>query len=154
MPEASPRGTYLLIADAVRAAVPHCSAGGGKNWTDTGAVHEERGLKGRAADDTRVVPGYPSLTRILREHIKAESLKPRDLLFQGEGGDLLAGFVIRRAWRSARAAALTPDEFGSPLGKRVYDLRHTRLTKWLNDGIPPAQVAEWAGNSVPVLLAV
>ncbi|WP_405463102.1 site-specific integrase [Streptomyces anulatus] len=126
----------------------------GKNWTDTGAIHEERGLKGRAADDTRVVPGHPSLTRILREHIKAESLKPRDLLFQGEGGELLAGSVIRRAWRSARAAAFTPDEFGSPLGKRVYDLRHTRLTKWLNDGIPPAQVAEWAGNSVPVLLAI
>ncbi len=39
------------------------------------------------------------------------------------------------------------------IGKRVYDNRHTRLTKWLNDGIPPAQVAEWAGNSVPVLLA-
>ncbi|MFD6280856.1 tyrosine-type recombinase/integrase [Streptomyces sp. NPDC060209] len=126
----------------------------GKNWTDTGAIHEERGLKGRAADDTRVVPGHPSLTRILREHIKAEELKPGDLLFQGEGGELLAGSVIRRAWRSARTAIFTPDEFGSPLGKRVYDLRHTRLTKWLNDGIPPAQVAEWAGNSVPVLLAI
>ncbi|MEU7716930.1 hypothetical protein [Streptomyces tibetensis] len=32
------------------------------------------------------------------------------------------------------------------------DNRNTRLTKWLNDGIPPAQVAEWAGNSVAVLL--
>ncbi|MFF8727243.1 integrase [Streptomyces sp. NPDC015171] len=28
-----------------------------------------------------------------------------------------------------------------------------RLTKWLDDGIPPAQGAEWAGNSVAVLLA-
>ncbi|MET8815402.1 hypothetical protein ABZW47_25795 [Streptomyces sp. NPDC004549] len=35
----------------------------------------------------------------------------------------------------------------------MYGIRHTRLTKWLNDGIPPAQVADWAGNSVPVLLA-
>ncbi|MFF1644502.1 hypothetical protein [Streptomyces sp. NPDC058240] len=69
----------------------------GKNWTDTGAIHEERGLKGRAADDTRGVPGHPSLPRILREHIKAEELKPGDLLFQGEKGELLAGFVIRRA---------------------------------------------------------
>ncbi|UKY50311.1 hypothetical protein [Streptomyces inhibens] len=41
----------------------------------------------------------------------------------------------------------------SPLGKRVYDLRHTCLTNWLNDGAPPAQVAEWAGNRVPVLPA-
>ncbi|WP_326723033.1 MULTISPECIES: hypothetical protein [unclassified Streptomyces] len=126
----------------------------GKNWTDDGEIHEERGLKGRAADDTRGVPGHPSLTRILREHIRAESLKPGDLLFQGEKGEMLAGSVIRRAWLSARKAEFTPHEFESPTGKRVYDIRHTRLTKWLNDGIPPAQVAEWAGNSVPVLLAI
>ncbi|MFF3711916.1 tyrosine-type recombinase/integrase [Streptomyces phaeochromogenes] len=125
----------------------------GKNWTDDGAIHEERGLKGRAADDTRGVPGHPSLTRILRDHIEAESLKPGDILFQGEKGDLLASRVIRRAWRSARQEVLAPHEFESPTGKRVYDLRHTRLTKWLNDGIPAAQVAEWAGNSVPILLA-
>ncbi|MFD1919312.1 hypothetical protein [Streptomyces beijiangensis] len=47
----------------------------------------------------------------------------------------------------------TPDEYASPLGKRVYDLRHTCLTTWLNNGVPAAQVAEWAGNSVPVLLS-
>ncbi|MEU3934323.1 hypothetical protein AB0E85_20145 [Streptomyces sp. NPDC029044] len=35
----------------------------------------------------------------------------------------------------------------------MYDLRHTCLTNWLSDGIPPARVAEWAGTSVPVLLA-
>ncbi|WP_257016797.1 tyrosine-type recombinase/integrase [Streptomyces sp. Ag82_O1-15] len=126
----------------------------GKNWTDDGEIHEERGLKGRASDDTRVIPGHPSLTRILREHIQDESLKPGDLLFQGEKGDILAGSVIRRAWRSAREEVLTPEAFVSPLGKRVYDLRHTCLTNWLNDGIPPAQVAEWAGNSIPVLLAI
>ncbi|MBA2950329.1 tyrosine-type recombinase/integrase [Streptomyces himalayensis] len=126
----------------------------GKNWTDDGEIHEERGLKGRAADDTRVVPGHPSLTKILREHIKTKNLKPGDLLFQGERGEMLAGSVIRRAWRSARKEVLTPEEFATPLGKRVYDLRHTCLTRWLNDGIPAAQVAEWAGNSVPVLLAI
>ncbi|WP_053085098.1 hypothetical protein [Streptomyces leeuwenhoekii] len=63
------------------------------------------------------------------------------------------GSVIRRAWRGARRAVLPPHVFDSPSGRRVYDNRHTRLTKWLNDGIPPAQVAEWAGNSVAVLLA-
>jgi hypothetical protein len=35
----------------------------------------------------------------------------------------------------------------------VYDNRHTRLTEWLNDGVPPAQVAEWAGDGVAVLIA-
>jgi integrase len=125
----------------------------GKQWTDTGEVHEERDLKGRAEGETRTVPGHPALTRILRQHIADEQLKPGDLLFQGETGGILAGSVIRRAWRSARKAVLPPHVFESPTGKRVYDNRHTRLTKWLNDGIPPAQVAEWAGNSVPVLLA-
>ncbi|MGW7065993.1 tyrosine-type recombinase/integrase [Streptomyces sp. NPDC054855] len=125
----------------------------GRQWTDTGEIHEVRDLKGRAEGDTRTVPGHPALTRILRAHIEAEDLKPGDLLFQGEKGGILAGSVIRRAWRSARAAVLAPHVFDSPTGKRVYDIRHTRLTKWLNDGIPPAQVADWAGNSVPVLLA-
>ncbi|WP_406413999.1 hypothetical protein [Streptomyces sp. NBC_01614] len=125
----------------------------GKQWTDTGEIHEERDLKGRAEGETRTAPGHPALARILRQHIEDEQLKPGDLLFQGEAGGILAGSVIRRAWRSARKAVFAPHVFESPTGRRVYDNRHTRLTKWLNDGIPPAQVAEWAGNSVPVLLA-
>ncbi|WP_393098841.1 hypothetical protein [Streptomyces sp. LN325] len=125
----------------------------GKQWTDTGEIHEERDLKGRADGETRGAPGHPALTRILRQHIEDERLKPGDLLFQGENGGILAGSAIRRAWRGARKAVLPPHVFDSPTGRRVYDNRHTRLTKWLNDGIPPAQVADWAGNSVPVLLA-
>ncbi|MFJ4896963.1 tyrosine-type recombinase/integrase [Streptomyces sp. NPDC088727] len=125
----------------------------GKQWTDTGKIHEERDLKGRAEGETRTVPGHPALTRVLRQHIADEALQPGDLLFQGETGGVLAGSVIRRAWRSAREAVLAPHVIESPTGRRVYDNRHTRLTKWLNDGVPPAQVADWAGNSVPVLLA-
>jgi hypothetical protein len=34
----------------------------------------------------------------------------------------------------------------------VYDLRHACVSTWLNSGIPPAQVAEWAGHSVAILL--
>ncbi|SED34515.1 Site-specific recombinase XerD [Streptomyces sp. TLI_105] len=125
----------------------------GRQWTDTGEVREERGLKGRAADDTRTVPCRPALTRILRAHIEKEGLKPGDLLMQGEKGGDLAGSVIRRAWRRARKEVLNSYEFGTPLGRRVYDHRHTFLTNWLNAGVPAATVAEWAGNSVPVLLA-
>ncbi|MFI2423384.1 site-specific integrase [Streptomyces sp. NPDC018955] len=100
-----------------------------------------------------VVMKYAVRRRILRRHIQDERLRPGDLLFQGESGGVLAGSVIRRAWRSARKAVLPPHVFESPTGRRVYDNRHRRLTKWLNDGVPPAQVAEWAGNSVAVLLA-
>jgi integrase len=126
----------------------------GKQWTDSGEVHDERHLKERAQGDTRNVPCHPALTAILREHIKEKGLEPGDLLFQGLYGGKLAGPVFRRAWDKARKAVLTEYEYASPLGRRVYDLRHTCLTTWLNNGVPPAQVAEWAGNSVPVLLAI
>ena len=39
-------------------------------------------------------------------------------------------------------------------GARVYDLRHACVSTWLNGGIPPAQVAEWAGHSVAILLKI
>nr|WP_277816938.1 tyrosine-type recombinase/integrase [Streptomyces caatingaensis] len=126
----------------------------GSQWTDTGKPHEERDLKGRAEGDTRTVPIHPDLVALLRGIIERYELKPTDLLFPGEGGDLLAGSVFRRVWNKARKAVLTPHEYQSPAGKRVYDCRHTCLTAWLNKGIPPAQVAEWAGNSVPVLLSI
>jgi hypothetical protein len=76
----------------------------GRRWADTGKVHEERGLKGRAKDDTRIVPCRPALTRVLREHIKTEGLKPGDLLLSGENGDVLAVGL--------------PPGHGEPLGRR------------------------------------
>ena len=36
----------------------------------------------------------------------------------------------------------------------MYDLRHACVSTWLNGGIPPAQVAEWAGHSVAILLKI
>ena len=40
------------------------------------------------------------------------------------------------------------------MGSGLRDLRHTCLSTWLNAGVPPAQVAEWAGHGVDVLLKV
>ena len=59
-----------------------------------------------------------------------------------------------RVWDSARAAAFTEVEYASPLARRPYDLRHAALSTWLNAGVPPTQVAEWAGHSVMILLRV
>jgi integrase len=56
--------------------------------------------------------------------------------------------------RKAGRTALTPAEYTSPLARRVYDLRHACVSTWLNGGVAPAQVAEWAGHSVAVLLRV
>ncbi|MFI5804503.1 tyrosine-type recombinase/integrase [Streptomyces sp. NPDC051561] len=127
----------------------------GSQWTDSGEVHEERGLKGRAEGDTRPVPIHPLLVAILRDLIEAYGLKPGDILFPGiRDGGHLSGSVYHRVWSKAREAVLEEHEYNSPCGRRPYDLRHTCLTMWLNNSVPPAQVAEWAGNSVQVLLAI
>ncbi|MEU0196899.1 MULTISPECIES: hypothetical protein [unclassified Streptomyces] len=47
-------------------------------------------LKGRAEGETRIAPGHPALTRILRQHTEDEQLKPGVLLFRGESGGTLA----------------------------------------------------------------
>ncbi len=97
------------------------------------------------------MPCCPELTAILRAHIEREKLAPGDLLFQGEKGGVLAGSVSRRAGDRARERALTDDEYASPVAARVYDLRHTCLSEWLNVPVSLAKVAAWAGNSVAVL---
>ena len=60
----------------------------------------------------------------------------------------------RASGPAAHKAALTEAEAASPLAKRPYDLRHACLSTWLNAGVDLTQVAEWAGNSVAVLLRV
>ncbi|HWG22700.1 hypothetical protein [Actinospica sp.] len=136
----------------------------GKRWTDGGDVRDQRRQpKGRAVGEVRHVPCYPELTAILLAYIAARKLKPNDKLFAGVRGGDLSAIVVRKGWSTARMEVLGEDIAGPDgkatrvvrviTGKKVYDLRHACLTGWLNSGVPPAQVAEWAGNSVPVLLA-
>lgn len=56
-------------------------------------------------------------------------------------------------WADARRDVLTEVQYDSPLGKRPYDLRHARMSTWLNAGVPAPQIAEWAGHSVEMLLS-
>jgi integrase len=72
---------------------------------------------------------------------------PADPLFRGVQGRSLATITYRRAWDRAREVALTDEEYQSPLARRPYDLRHACLSTWLNGGVAPTQVAEWAGHS-------
>jgi hypothetical protein len=62
--------------------------------------------------------------------------------------------TIVRAWKRAREEVFTEIVLGSPLAKHPYDLRHAAVSTWLNGGIPPTQVAEWAGQSVEVLFRI
>jgi integrase len=38
--------------------------------------------------------------------------------------------------------------------KTPYDFRHAAVSTWLNGGVPPITMAEWAGHSVEVLLRI
>ena len=60
----------------------------------------------------------------------------------------------RRARINARQTALSAAEQTSPLARHPYDLRHACLSTWLNGGVYPTQVAEWAGHGVDVLLRI
>src|SRR5215831_4666795 len=134
----------------IRSATP--DAGG--EWTDDGSVRETRQLKHRAEGDSRVVPTHPELTRFLREHLDTFGTSPDGRLFGGVRGGELPTITYRRAWIKARQTALTAAEQASPLARRPYDLRHACLSTWLNGGVYPTQVAEWAGHSVDVLLRI
>jgi integrase len=75
-------------------------------------------------------------------------------LFSGIRGGELATVTYRRARIKSRQDALTAPEQASPLARRPYDLRHACLSTWLNGGVYPTPVAEWAGHSVDVLLRI
>ncbi|MEV0327446.1 tyrosine-type recombinase/integrase [Micromonospora echinospora] len=126
----------------------------GKRWTDSGEVHDRRGLKHRAAADSRVVPIPPELVGILRRHVDRFGVADDGRLFRSGKGNVVAASTYSRVWKAARELALTPAQVASPLAGRPYDLRHAAVSLWLNSGVPATDVAARAGHSVDVLLKV
>jgi integrase len=103
----------------------------------------------------RRVPCPPVLTGIIRSHIARFGLGPGGRLFVGERNKAeLPVLTINRIWRQARAAVFTPEVYASPLAETPYDLRHAAVSTWLNAGISPTQVAEWAGQSPEVVAQI
>ncbi|MFK4598146.1 tyrosine-type recombinase/integrase [Streptomyces pristinaespiralis] len=125
----------------------------GKQWTDSGESHDDRGLKNRPNEDVRRVPIPPQLVAIFREHIETFGTADDGRLFFSENGGVVSSSTYYRAWQEARALALPPAAVASPLARRPYDLRHSALSTWLNAGVDATEVAERAGNSVEVLLS-
>lgn len=137
----------------------------GKQWTDNGALGEERELKHRAKTDTRPVPLPPQLVALYRRHLDEFGVGPGGWLFvtrSGKFGRPLPASLARpvplssvnRAFQDARAKAFSQKEQESLVARRPYDLRHAAVSTWLAAGVPPTQVAAWAGHSVGVLLRV
>lgn len=125
----------------------------GKRWTGTGKVHDDRGLKNRADQDTRPVPIPPHLVQILRDHMATFGTAEDGRLFFNERKTVLSSSTYSRVWEEARRLVLAPEQVASPLAGRPYDLRHAALSTWLNAGVDPTEVAERAGNSVEVLFS-
>lgn len=124
----------------------------GKQWTDSGETHDDRGLKNRPAEEVRLVPIPPQLVVILRQHLDTFGTAADGRLFTNERGGVVGSSTYYRVWQEARVLALPPAAVASPLAARPYDLRHSALSTWLNSGVDPTEVAERAGNSVEVLL--
>ncbi len=126
----------------------------GKRWTDSGEVHDRRGLKHRGVKDVRIVPIPPVLVDILRAHMDTYGTGPDGRLFHSPNGGVVGSSTYYRVWAQARNYAFTPAQVTSPLAGRPYDLRHAAVSLWLNGGVPATEVAERAGHSVDVLLRV
>jgi len=148
----------LIFADSSPAA--------GREFTDNGQVHEHRGFKGRdrqahsrtraarARRATRNVPIPPELVALLREHIERFGAGPGGRLFRSENGNPIQPSTYWRVWQKSRDLALPPRLAGTPLMRRPYDLRHSGITWRLNSGVPPTEIAAWAGHSVEMLMRV
>lgn len=100
------------------------------------------------------MPCVPQLVKILRDHIAEFGTASDGRLFAGARGGSLPDSVYGRVWATAREKAFGTTEAESPLAERPYHLRHAAVSTWLNAGVDPTQVAEWAGHSVNVLLRV
>lgn len=126
----------------------------GKRYTDSGEVHDDRGLKHRDERESRDVPIPPALVALLREHLDRFGTDERGRLFRSPHGNVVAASTYSRVWQQARVLALPPDRVASPLAARPYDLGHAAVSLWLNAGVSAPDVAERAGHSVDVLLKV
>lgn len=130
------------------------SPAAGKDFTDDGAVHEDRGLKGRPRRAVRKVPIPPELVALLRVHLARFGAAADGRLFRSVNGGTIQPSTYWQVWRKVRALSLAPDQLATPLMRRPYDLRHAGVTWRLNCGIPAPEVAKWAGHSVEVLTRI
>lgn len=96
---------------------------------------------------------HPELANMLRHHLATYGHSPDGHIFVGLHGGAVTDRTYLKVFHDARRAVL-PAEAASPLMDVPYSLRHAAVSTWLRAIGDPAQVAEWAGHSVLVLLRV
>lgn len=138
-------GEFVLTASQSRS---------GSRWSDDGSIRPRRELKHRAEGETRTVPIHPDLVKLLRDHLAEFGTGPGGRIFNLPRGGAVTSTAYLVIFHKARAAAFTEAEAASLVAQRPYDLRHAAVSTWLNATGDPAQVAEWAGHTVDVLLRV
>lgn len=127
----------------------------GSKWSDDGvSIRPRRALKHRAEAETRPVPIHPDLVKLLRDHIAEFGYGPDGRIFSLPRGGGVTNTAYLVIFHKARGRAFTEAEAESLAAQRPYDLRHACVSTWLNATGDPAQVAEWAGHSVNVLMQV
>jgi integrase len=126
----------------------------GSRWSDDGSIRPRRELKHRAEGETRTVPIHPDLVKLLRDHLAEFGTGPGGRIFSLPRGGVVTSTAYLVIFHKARTAAFTEAEAASLVAQRPYDLRHAAVSTWLNATGDPAQVAEWAGHTVDVLLRV
>lgn len=92
----------VLPAEGSGQAVLHRLPQAGTQWTDTERVHDERGLKDRPPNATRVVPLPPELVVLWRESTSNCATADDRRLFFNERGGIVASPQSPRT-RAARS---------------------------------------------------
>ena len=99
-----------------------------------------------------VVPLDPPLLAHLKAIHAAGRPRPEDLVMpSADGGGVVTDF--RHQWRPLVAlanAALAPAD-RIPPERSIHCLRHSRITHWLQAGVPPQAVAQLVGTSLAML---
>ena len=126
----------------------------GSNWTDDRTVRQRRELKHRAPRRNAHRADSPRTRDATPNHLKQYGTGPSGRIFTLPRGGILTDRAYLAVFHKARAAAFTTSEAASLIARPPYDLRHAAVSTWLNAGVAPPQVAEWAGHSVDVLLRV
>jgi hypothetical protein len=90
----------------------------GKRYTDSGELHDEKGLKHRPDDEVHPVPIPPELVAILRWHLEEFGTAPDGRLFRQLGGSVVNSSTYIHTGMESRPCARTDSLPGGVAARR------------------------------------